>query len=189
MMFTKTFTLNPTAPLDFELTAQVFSSGDKQIRAYTNSMFHQVLRLNGNLVLIEIASSGTVEKPKLTVALKSNVPMAAQDKKTAEETVKFIFNLGFDLCSFYNDVEKEPVMHSIPRKLYGLKNPTTSTVFELLVDSIVEQQISIKVAHTIEYRLAKKFGETLTLESKTYLPIQHPKRSQTRISAKSSRLD
>lgn len=175
MMFTETFTLKPTAPLDFDLTAQIFSSGDKQIRAYTNGVFHQVLRLNGNLVLIEIASSGSLEQPKLTVALKSNGPITVQDKKTAEETVRFILNLDFDLCSFYKDVEKEPVMCSIVQQLYGLKNPTTPTVFESLVDSIVEQQISIKVALTIEQRLAKKFGETLTVEGNTYFIYPTPK--------------
>ncbi len=175
MLFTETFTLKPTAPLNFDLTAQIFSSGDKQIRAYTNGLFHQVLRLNGNLVLIEIASSGSLEQPKLTVALKSNGPITAQDKKTAEETVRFILNLDFDLCSFYKDVEKEPVMCSIVQQLYGLKNPTTPTVFESLVDSIVEQQISIKVAHTIEQRLAKKFGETLTVEGDTYFIYPTPK--------------
>lgn len=175
MMFTETFTLNPTAPLDFDLTAQIFSSGEKQIRAYTNGVFHQVLRVNGNLVLIEIASSGSLEQPKLTIALKSNGPITAQDKKTAEETVRFILNLDFDLCSFYKDAEKEPVIRSITRKLYGLKNPTTPTVFESLVDSIVEQQISIKVAQTIEQRLAKKFGETLTVEGNTYFIYPTPK--------------
>jgi DNA-3-methyladenine glycosylase II len=58
--------------------------------------------------------------------------------------------------------------------LYGLKNPTTPTVFESLVDSIVEQQISIKVAHTIEQRLAKKFGETLTIEGNIYFAYPKP---------------
>jgi DNA-3-methyladenine glycosylase II len=37
-------------------------------------------------------------------------------------------------------------MRQIAQQLYGLKNPTTPTVFEALLDSIVEQQISLKVA-------------------------------------------
>jgi DNA-3-methyladenine glycosylase II len=47
-------------------------------------------------------------------------------------------------------------------------------VFESLVDSIVEQQISIKVAHTIEQRLAKKLGDILTIEGDTYFAYPTP---------------
>ncbi len=59
-------------------------------------------------------------------------------------------------------------MHKIAQQLYGLKNPTTPTVFEALMDSIVEQQISLKVAQSIEVRLIKEFGETLTLDAEIY---------------------
>lgn len=47
-------------------------------------------------------------------------------------------------------------------------------VFESLVDSIVEQQISIKVAYTIEQRLAKKFGDPLTIDVKIYFAYPTP---------------
>lgn len=174
MAFTETFTVQALAPFNFDLTAQIFSSGDKQIRTYANGEFHQVLRINGNLVLVNLTSNGTVQQPKLNVEMKSNNPMTAQDKGKAEETVKFIFNLDFDLQSFYEDLKNDQTMHQITRQLYGLKNPTTPTVFESLVDSIVEQQISIKVAHTLEERLVKKFGETLTLNGNIYFAYPTP---------------
>ena len=54
MTFTETFQLKALAPFDFDLSAQIFSSGDPQIRTYANGVFHQVLKINGNLVLINI---------------------------------------------------------------------------------------------------------------------------------------
>jgi len=172
MTYTKTFQLQALAPFNFDLCAQIFSNGDPEIRSYENGEFHQVLRLNGNLVLI--SSVGTIEKPKLSITLKSNDALTAQDENDAKKMVEFIFNLDFDLNFFYNDVENEPVMHQMTQQLYGLKNPTTPTVFESLVDSIVEQQISIKVAITIEHRLAKKFGENIDIEGKTYFVFPTP---------------
>jgi DNA-3-methyladenine glycosylase II len=168
MTFTKTFTMQTLAPFNFDLTAQIFSNGDPEIRTYTNGVFRQVLKINGALVLIKVSSSGTVEKPELSVTLNSNIALTLKDKQAAEKIVEFIFNLGFDLNSFYQDVKEDPVMHQISQQLYGLKNPTTPTVFESLIDSIVEQQISIKVAITIEHRLAKKFGEKLEISGKTF---------------------
>jgi DNA-3-methyladenine glycosylase II len=118
--------------------------------------------------LVKLTSNGTIEKPKLTVELTSNNPITLQEKQTAETTIRFVFNLDSNLCSFYKDAENDPAMKQITQQLYGLKNPTTPTVFESLVDSIVEQQISIKVAHTIEERIVKKFGEPLTIDGYTY---------------------
>ena len=174
MAFTENFQLKALAPFNFDLCAQIFSSGDQQIRAYANGEFHQVLRLNGNLALTSITSSGTIEQPKLQINLKSNNPITPKDKQTSKDAVHFIFNLDFDLCAFYREAENDPAMHQITKQLYGLKNPTTPTVFESLVDSIVEQQISIKVAHTIEQRLAKKFGETLTIDGNIYFAYPTP---------------
>jgi DNA-3-methyladenine glycosylase II len=174
MTFTQTFTDQALAPFNFNLSAQIFSSGDKQIRTYANGKFYQVLRINGNLVLINLNSIGTIQQPKLNVELQSNNPLTSQDNEKAREIIKFIFNLDFDLESFYAELKNDQTMHQITQQLYGLKNPTTPTVFESLVDSIVEQQISIKVAHTIEQRLAKKFGETLTIEGSTYYAYPTP---------------
>jgi DNA-3-methyladenine glycosylase II len=176
MTFTETFTVKALAPFNFDLCAQIFSGGDPDIRIYASGVFHQVLKLNSNLVLIQVKSSGTVEKPELSVTLKSNLTLTFQDKEAAEKIVKFIFNLDFDLNSFYQDVKKDPAMHQISQQLYGLKNPTTPTVFESLVDSIVEQQISIKVAYTIEQRLAKKFGDPFDIEGRTYFAYPTPQR-------------
>ncbi|MGD0995110.1 MAG: DNA-3-methyladenine glycosylase [Candidatus Bathyarchaeia archaeon] len=172
MAFTETFTVEALAPFNFDLTAQIFQSSDKQIRTYANGKFHQVLRINGNLVLVNLTSRGTIQKPKLNIELKSNTTINAQVKREIQETLKFIFNLDFDLSAFYNEVKNDRTIYQITQQLYGLKNPTTPTVFEALVDSIVEQQISIKVAHTIEERLIKKFGETLVLDGEAY--YAHP---------------
>jgi DNA-3-methyladenine glycosylase II len=174
MTFTETFIVRALAPFNFDLCAQIFSTGDPEIRSYSNGEFHQVLRLNDNLVFIKLVSKGTTEKPIISVELKSVRPLSKRDIQTAREAVNFIFNLDFDLCSFYKEVENNPAMHKIAQQLYGLKNPTTPTVFESLVDSIVEQQISIKVAHTIEQRLVKKFGETLVIDGITYFSYPRP---------------
>ena len=101
MTFIETFTLQAPAPFDFNLSAQIFSSGDTEIRSFANGVFHQVLLINGELVLVKLTSEGAGQKPKIRIELLSNKPLTAQDKKTAKEAIRFIFNLGFDLCAFY----------------------------------------------------------------------------------------
>ena len=61
------------------------------------------------------------------------------DKKTAEAAVNALFSLDLDLKLFYETVKNDEIMADITRKLWGLKSPTTPTVFEALVDSIVRR--------------------------------------------------
>jgi len=174
MVFTETFVVQALAPFDFDLTAQIFGSGDKQIRIFKDGQFTQVLALNDTFVLAKLTCAGTVEEPKIMVELKSGNPLLSEDKRKAEKIVNYIFNLDFDLCSFYEELKNDSTMRRITQQLYGLKNPTTPTVFEALVDSIVEQQISIKVAHTIEEKIIKKFGKTLIIDGETFYAYPSP---------------
>jgi DNA-3-methyladenine glycosylase II len=174
MTCTESFTLQPLAPFSLALTAQIFSAGAKQVRTYTNGVFSQVLRVNGNLVLVRLSSNDVVEKPLLTVELLSNNLISPQDKKSTQEAITYLFNLDFALYDFYRDTQNDHVMNHITQRLCGFKFPTTPTAFESLVDSIVEQQISIKVARTIEERLAEKFGDKLEIEGKSFFAFPTP---------------
>lgn len=110
----------------------------------------------------------------MKVELHSEKALSAKTKATAEQALTYLFNLNFPLTSFYRQIETDPSMTKIAHQLYGLKNPTTPTVFEALVDSIVEQQISIKVARTIEERLCKKFGDKVEIGGQIYFAYPSP---------------
>ncbi len=174
MIYTEKITIAALPPFRFDLNCEIFANGDKQIRNYKNGRFWQVIRVNGKLILATIKSTSTVDKPKLSVELRSNSAITEEDKKKAEETANALFSLDFDLKPFYEGVKNDKIMACLTQKLWGLKNPTTQTVFEALVDSIVEQQISLKVANVIECKITKKFGGTLDLEGNTYYAYPTP---------------
>jgi len=176
MIYTETIIVDALPPFSFDLSCGIFSNGDSQIRSYENGRFRQVIRVNSKLFLATVEAAGAVDKPKVHVELKSNTAITAQDKKTAAEAVNALCNLNFDLNPFYEAVKNDHVMANITRKLRGLKSPTTPTVFEALVDAVVEQQISIKVAHAIEARITKNFGDALDLESDVYYAYPTPQR-------------
>jgi DNA-3-methyladenine glycosylase II len=66
-------------------------------------------------------------------------------------------------------------MAFLSEKLFGLKSPTTQYAFEALVDSVVEQQISLKVANAFERRIVKKWGDALRLKDEVYYAYPTPK--------------
>jgi DNA-3-methyladenine glycosylase II len=89
----------------------------------------------------------------------------------AKKIVRALFNMNLDLLNFYEIVKADKVMTKITQLLRGLRNPSTATVFEALVDSIVEQQISLKVAWSLERRLIETFGERSSLGRQNLLRL------------------
>jgi DNA-3-methyladenine glycosylase II len=174
MAFIDTLTLKPVSPFSLDLSTQIFVAGDRHIRSYMGNVFQQVLRVNKRLVLMKLTSNGGIDDPHLNVDLLSSNQITTTDKSEAEKIINRIFNLGYDLSHFYGQVENDHTLGPIAQQLYGYKILTTPTVFESLVDAIVEQQISIKVARTIEERLAIEFGEKLIISDEYFFAFPTP---------------
>jgi DNA-3-methyladenine glycosylase II len=171
-----TLILNPVPPYDFTLSTFVFSSGDPRIRKAENGRFWQVIRVGGKLVLAEVTGEGKTGNPTLKVRLSPNEPFTPAETEQAGNTISRILNLNDYLTPFYQAVRNDPPMRELTKRLRGLKVPTTPTVFEALVDSIIEQQISLAVARTLEARLTKLFGDSLYIDGQTYYAFPTPER-------------
>jgi DNA-3-methyladenine glycosylase II len=176
LIFAEKLEIVALPPFRFDLSAEIFANGDRQIRAYEKGMFRQIIRADGKLILVTVESAGTVDKPKLSAEFRSDRELTQKDKKKAEGAISVLFNLNFDLAPFYEQVKADKIMACITQKLRGLKSSTTQTVFEALIDSIVEQQISLKVANGIEKKLIKKFGDTLGVEGEVYYAYPTPQK-------------
>ncbi len=168
--------IRPLPPFDLDLSARLFLNGDWGIRRYEAGAYWQVVRLNERLVLATVRSIGTVEEPVLSVDLETGEGLSGADKMIAEAIVRMIFNLNLDLQPFYEAVKGDRVMSQITRRLRGLRSPSTTSVFEALIDSIVEQQISLQAAWSVQRRLTEAFGDALVLGSKTYYAFPRPER-------------
>ena len=167
-------TIKPVPPFDFNLSATIFATGDPQVRTYESGTFWQVLRVDSRLVLVIVTASGTVEHPELSVALQSNDELFPGDVDRVEATIASLFNVPFDLTAFYKDVHADAVLAVLTERLSGLKSPTTPTVFDALVDSIIEQQIALTVAHSLERTVIKTFGDVLELDETVYYAYPTP---------------
>ena len=109
-----------------------------------------MIRTDGKLVHVSISSEGVVDAPLLKVELRSETKLNGTESEKVRVAVTRIFNLNLDLRSFYGLIKNDSTMQKITQKLRGLRSLTTPTVFESLIDSIVEQQISLIVASSIE---------------------------------------
>lgn len=170
------FILQPLAPFDLDLSAHIFSSGDEHIRRYDGGIFWQAVLLKGRPALIQIKSEGTADYPRLQVTVEPESSFCENDRGEAEVLAARLFNLDLDLLPFYDAVKSDAIMRQMIKRLWGLHNPGQATAFEALVDSIIEQQISLKAAWNIQRRLTYSLGEQLTVGGRTYFAFPKPER-------------
>jgi DNA-3-methyladenine glycosylase II len=166
--------LKPVPPYDFDLSATIFSSGDKQICRYENGRFWQVIRLGNKLLLATVQSNGTIDRPELALTLESPRALSQNEQAEAGEFMYRLLNLGLELKSFYKGVKHDAVLKRLTEELKGLRFMTTASLFEALVYAVCEQQISLAVARSIEIRIIKAFGNTLRIGSDTYYAFPTP---------------
>jgi len=164
-----TVIIEPVPPFNLALSSLVFAEGNRCVRNYQDKCFSQIVDTGDRLVCAKLTSNGCVNKPKLMLELSTEgLGFSEREKEQAVEVVSHIFSLNMPLEPFYNHVRGDFVMSQVTRKLCGFKFPTTPSVFESLIDAIVEQQISIKVARNIEDRLAVMFGESVVVGGETF---------------------
>jgi DNA-3-methyladenine glycosylase II len=166
--------IKPEAPFNFDLSAKIFSNGDPQIQRYENGTYWQVIRLNDKLVLVSVTSSGSVETPELTADVKPDKNLDTSDIHLVKQIVTSIFNLNFNLKNFYEDMKGDKLISKLTTQLRGLNSTRTPTFFEAIVSSIIEQQISLKAAKSIETHMIKTFGDVLELDNMTYYAFPTP---------------
>ena len=166
--------LYPTTPYDFHLSSMFFAGGDPQIRTYEQGIFRQVLDIQGTEVLVEVFSKGTPDDQELYFTVLPDDALTGNGKTEVGTLISSMFNIDEDLAPFYRAMEKDSIMASLVSQLRGLKSPTTPTVFEALVDSVIEQQISLKAAHSIEKRLIRAVGVISLLKTWCIMVIRLP---------------
>ena len=160
--------LYPGSPYNFSLTAAIFAGGDRQIRTYENNLFWQALDIGGNPVLVKVFSEGSVESPGLHLSVLSENPISKSRMEDIQNLVASMLSIYDNIIPFYEAMERDVILTSLISRLRGLKIPVTPTVFEALIDSVIEQQISLKAAHSVEKRLIKATGASLTIDGDTW---------------------
>jgi DNA-3-methyladenine glycosylase II len=164
----------PKPPFDFSLSAAIFGTGDSDIRFFRDGVFSLALAITGGPVLAEVRSVGSPEKPGLILTISSGRPVSRAHTKETQAPISRILSITDDLAPFYTAVAADPLLADIALQLRGVKAPTTPTVFEALTDSIIEQQISLKAARSIENRLIRLTGQPIEHDGKTWYCYPEP---------------
>ena len=174
-MPTRTFHIQPRAPFDFDLNCRVFGFDKPMPEIYEEGVWKRAIRLSsGKLVPVELRSAGIVDEPRIEV--NHFVTLSEKEKGELSEKLDEIFSFSQNIDSLYEFMEKDGVLREMKQMFYGLKAGSIgTTVFEHIVKSIIQQQISIRVAFSITNKMVTKFSEKIETEGTIYYDFPTPK--------------
>lgn len=162
-------------PYDFELSAEAlrhYSVCWKSIPTPEGSLLRRVIRVGDVLVLVQVRSMGELEAPKLEVEVLHQT--GDFDRQTYEKKIRWLLHPHVDPRPFYAVAKSVPALAETTRQLYGLRTFGLDTLFESLVTTMIEQQITLKMAQQSERWLIEQFGDALIYEGEPYYTFPAP---------------
>ena len=171
-----TFTLIPTPPYDFALTAlhATYGRGRYGADSFEDGVFRRLLDLGGDtLALATVRSTDTMNKPKLAVELQGP-SLGKTAVAVAKRQVAWLLDTAHDITHFYRMAKRDPVLRKLVANLHGLHLAHTLSVYEALVLAILGQQISGHVARMLRTLLIQTYGPSLEVGGVTYFAFPRP---------------
>jgi DNA-3-methyladenine glycosylase II len=160
-------TLYPTSPYNFPLLLDVLSRfAHPTLDIAHAGAYWRALRSNGGLALVRVTSSGTVDSPALDVHL-----VAASGDIDPDEVVaglRHILHTDADRADFVTVARADDNLWRVVEPLIGLPEWRTATIFEALMQTIIEQQIAWTAAQKAQRWLVEWTGECIVHQEKPY---------------------
>ncbi len=161
----QTFSIKPKPPFLISFHLEKFCPKGLPVPClYENKTCRRILRIGENFIPYKLFIASEGENPKLKVQVFS------ENKKLARKVVnkvKEIYRVNFDYRRLLLKTRKT-LIYKIAKKYYGLRPTRMISVYEALIDSIIEQNITLNLAFKIKADFVRKFGGKRIIEKEEY---------------------
>jgi DNA-3-methyladenine glycosylase II len=147
-----TTTLTVKGPYDLVLSLKARASFSPETEE-DSSVLRMAVRMNGKPVLMGIRQAAG-ETSVLQVSSPDDV-----DPEQLQAQAGWVVLADLDLEPFYRMAEQHPILGPLAHSFRGMKPIRPATLFEMMVDAVIEQQISLTAARRIRARVVERFGE------------------------------
>lgn len=172
MPILSTHQVKPTPPYNFGAVLAVYGRFQHPtLDVIVGDTYRRVLRVGGKLTLAEVLQTGTIDQPALTVNLHGNDDISAD-----QVGVQLNHILSFDQAhaEFWVMAQANPILWSIIEPVYGMPTLKSATIFEALVDVIIEQHIAWTAAQRAQRWLVEWGGHCVEYDGQTYYAQPEP---------------
>lgn len=157
--------LSPPAPYDFARTVAATRFLYTAARAMPDGALRRLVRIDGQKALLELRCIGDVDQPRIAIyVLKSERPI---DPASLWTKAHLLLNARANLAEFYDAHAGNP-LEATTSRLRGLHAFGADTLFEAIALTMIEQQITLKMAQNSERWLMSWTGSCMDYEGEPY---------------------
>ena len=168
-------TLYPKAPYNFPLLLDVLSRfAHPTMDIVQDGAYWRVIRSGEGLALLRVRSAGTVEAPMLDVELMAQ--SGDIDTQAVVGQMAHILHVDAGRRDFVTLAQGDAALWAVVEPLIGLPEWRTATIFEALMQTIIEQQIAWTTAQKAQRWLVEWAGDCILHEGKAYYAFPTPAR-------------
>ena len=167
----ETYSVETTAipPYDFELTVRKpagwwWSTPDE---TFQNGTCWTLTRFKRKLLGLKLRSTGTPQKPKIRCTIYSETKLAAPEKQDVTHMVKRALKTEEDLKEFYKLSQKDDILQSVVKDLYGMHTVGWPELFPALILAVTLQMAPMKRSNQMMQLLTANFGTQASFNGKT----------------------
>jgi DNA-3-methyladenine glycosylase II len=135
--------------------------------------YHRLHIVEDEAILTRVQQEFGPEDGQVRLIVRTH-PARPQNISLLEERVRWQFHGEASLEGFYRRARKHPFFRPLVKALYGVKPLRPSTVFEMAVIALSEQQLSLNAAIQIRSRLIRALGKKMLVEGKEYHAFPTP---------------
>jgi DNA-3-methyladenine glycosylase II len=133
-----------------------------------------VLRLPEGLALIEVRDQGAPKSPALSVTVLAG--LYPEDLAGFYALVAWVLHTDHDTARFWTWARGRPDLWQGLSPVEGLPMPRTETMYEALINTVIEQQIAWTAAQRAQRLLCEWGGEYVEYEASRYYALPAPAR-------------
>lgn len=144
---------------------------------YASGVWRRVVRLDSEkLVPVALQSLGSIQEPKIELQYFGET-LTEKEKQDLSRKLDNIFSFSQDLSELYKFMEQNREIAELKKQFFGLKAASFGvSVFECFIKSIIQQQISIKVAYSITNKIVTRFGDSIASKDVVYYDFPTPEK-------------
>jgi DNA-3-methyladenine glycosylase II len=153
-VLTRSLSIKLNGPFNLPLSLKGAASFLPPVDCIPQSL-RSVVPVGDQPVIFEIRQQSTTPA---VIEASANV---ALPRIQLEELALWLTSGDLDLRPFYRLVATHPVMGPVAKRLRGLKPLRPASLFEMVIITITEQQLSLAAAFHIRKRLVERFGRPI----------------------------
>src|SRR2546429_2550646 len=175
-MYTESGTLIPAPPFNFDKSLNFLGvfMPTKQEQTISSHTLSKAISIDGQTIVFQLNSIGTIENPQLEYTLFSAQPITEETQKAVVERMTFFLSLKDDLRPFYRISHEDPYFDPIMDHLYGYHQVKFLTPFENACWAVLTQRNPMKIAQKTKQALIEKYGNHLEVHENVYWAFPEP---------------